>query len=106
MSNYQAIATVTAALRQRLLETVPHDVPGATVTALRPAEPSQNGIPSVGVNIFLFAIHIDPAQRFRFILRRTSADHLLLALSTRVHDPRRRIPCSAPSHFVAWRHHA
>jgi hypothetical protein len=65
MSNFQAVATVTAALRQRLLETVMADVPSATVTTLRPSDPGTNGIPTIGVNLFLFAVHISAAHRNR-----------------------------------------
>jgi hypothetical protein len=65
MSTFQAVATVTAALRQRLLETVLADVPAATVTTLRPADPGTNGIPAVGVNLFLFAVHVSAAHRNR-----------------------------------------
>lgn len=63
MSGFQAPAAVTAALRQRLLDVVLHDVPTATVTSLRPADPGVGGIPSIGVNLFLFAAHISATQR-------------------------------------------
>ena len=77
MANFQAIATVTAALRARLMETLITDVPAAAVSTLTPAAPSAAGIPDIGVNIFLFAIHIDPAQRNRDLpLRRASGDQI------------------------------
>ena len=77
MSTFQAVATVTAALRERLLETVNADVPAATVTTLRPADPGTNGIPSVGVNLFLFAVHISAAHRNRDLPLRSGAGDAL-----------------------------
>ena len=57
MSNFLAIATVTAALRRLLLDAVPTDVPGAGVSTLRPATPgAASGIPNLGVNIFLYQV--------------------------------------------------
>lgn len=77
MSTFQAVATVTAALRERLLETVNADVPAATVTTLRPADPGTNGIPAVGVNLFLYAVHISAAHRNRDLpLRSSNGDAL------------------------------
>ena len=77
MSTFQAVATVTAALRERLLETVNADVPAATVTTLRPADPGTNGIPAVGVNLFLFAVHISAAHRNRDLPLRSGAGDAL-----------------------------
>lgn len=57
MSNFLAIATVTAALRRLLLDAVPTDVPGAGVSTLRPATPgAASGIPNLGVNLFLYQV--------------------------------------------------
>jgi Pvc16 N-terminal domain/IPT/TIG domain len=57
MSNFLAIATVTAGLRRSLLEAVPTDVAGAGVSTLRPAVPgAASGIPNLGVNIFLYQV--------------------------------------------------
>ncbi|HWM24567.1 MAG TPA: DUF4255 domain-containing protein [Chthoniobacterales bacterium] len=57
MSNFLAIATVTAGLRRLLLEAVPTDVPGAGVSTLRPAVPgAASGISNLGVNIFLYQV--------------------------------------------------
>ena len=57
MSNFLAIATVTAALRRLLLEAVPTDVAGAGVSMVRPAQPgAASGIPNLGVNIFLYQV--------------------------------------------------
>ena len=74
MSTSQAIATVTAALRQRLLEVVQADVPGSSVTALRPSDAGP-GLPALGVNVFLFALHVNGAQRNRDLpLRRSTGE--------------------------------
>jgi hypothetical protein len=54
MSNFLAIATVTAALSQFLQAAVGPDVPGATVTTLRPD--SGGGMPPTGANLFLYQV--------------------------------------------------
>ena len=64
MSNYLAIATVTAALRQVISDAVLVDVPSAetNVTHLRPGgEPA--GTPTTGVNVFLYAVTPNGALR-------------------------------------------
>lgn len=53
MSNYLAIATVTATLSRALTAAVGPDVPAAVVTTLRPDD-STNGTPGTGVNIYLY----------------------------------------------------
>ena len=55
MSNYLAIATVTATLQRILQDTVQIDVEGARVTTVRPDNVGR-GIPETGVNIFLYRI--------------------------------------------------
>jgi hypothetical protein len=60
MSNYLAIATVTATL-QRLLQSVQLDVLGANVTTVRPD--ASGGTPEVGVNIYLYQATPNPAWR-------------------------------------------
>jgi Pvc16 N-terminal domain/IPT/TIG domain len=55
MSNYLAVATVTAALQHMLDPVIGTDVPGATATTVRPDAPG-HGVPDVGVNIFLYQI--------------------------------------------------
>ena len=55
MSNFLAIATVTAALSQVLWESVVPDVSGATVTTLRP-NGDGGGMPATGVNVFLYQV--------------------------------------------------
>lgn len=62
MSNPLAIATVTETLRQRISDLLAvSGVTGASVTALRPDAPA--GLPSAGVNIFLYQITPNPAWR-------------------------------------------
>ncbi|MBZ0299406.1 MAG: DUF4255 domain-containing protein, partial [Anaerolineae bacterium] len=53
MSNFLAIATATETLRQMLDAVVQVDVPGAEATAVRPAG-GGNGLPTTGVNVFMF----------------------------------------------------
>ncbi len=55
MSNYLAIATVTATLQRLLQDTVQMDVEGARVTTVRPDNVGR-GIPETGVNIFLYRV--------------------------------------------------
>ena len=55
MSNYLAVATVTATLQQVLQSVVGADVPGAKATTVRPVLPG-TGLPEVGVNIFLYQV--------------------------------------------------
>jgi hypothetical protein len=53
MSNFLAIATVTATLSQLIRGAVRTDVPGADVTMVRP-DTLQNGAAPTGVNVFLY----------------------------------------------------
>ncbi|MCS6883522.1 MAG: DUF4255 domain-containing protein [Oscillochloridaceae bacterium] len=62
MSNFLAIATVTATLRQMLEDAVSRDVSGATATAVRPNAPG-NQLPNPGVNLFLY--HVTPNVAWR-----------------------------------------
>lgn len=55
MSNFLALATVTATLRRLLQSAVQGDVSGATVTTVRP-DASAEGLPDVGVNLFLYQV--------------------------------------------------
>lgn len=55
MSNFLAIATVTATLSQVLQAAVGTDVPGATVSTVRPAS-AGSGIPITGVNLYLYQV--------------------------------------------------
>ena len=60
MSNFLAIATVTAALRQTLQTAVGMDVPGSTVTTQRPDVPATTG---PYVNIYLYQVTPNAAWR-------------------------------------------
>lgn len=62
MSNYLAIATVTATLQRVLQAAVQLDVPGARVTTVRP-DANGSGTPEVGVNIYLYQATPNPAWR-------------------------------------------
>src|SRR4051812_49826954 len=63
MSNFRAIATVTATLQRSLQNAIQADVPGATVTAVRPAEAPSNELPTTGVNVFLYRVTSNPHWR-------------------------------------------
>ena len=54
MSNFLAIATVTATLRRMLQEVIAAEISGATVTTVRPGPGS--GLPQTGVNVFLYQV--------------------------------------------------
>lgn len=60
MSNYLAVATVTATLQRTLQVAVQSDVEGARVTTVRPSDIG-NGTPETGVNLFLFQVITNPA---------------------------------------------
>ena len=64
MSNYLAVATVTATLQRELQSAIGVDVPGATATTVRPDAPG-HGVPEVGVNIFLYEVAPNAAVRNR-----------------------------------------
>src|SRR4051794_22217124 len=63
MSNFLAVATVTATLQRVLQTSVQTDVAGATVTMVRPAVGQNTGLPATGVNIFLYQSSINPHWR-------------------------------------------
>jgi hypothetical protein len=62
MSNFLAIATVTAALSRQLQNVVGTDVPGATVTNFRP-DGTGNGTPAPRVNLYLYQVTPNAALR-------------------------------------------
>ncbi|HMQ55608.1 MAG TPA: DUF4255 domain-containing protein [Anaerolineae bacterium] len=62
MSNFLAIATVTATLRQIIDDAVSVDVAGASVKTVRPNAPA-NELPDPGVNLFLYQVTPNPAWR-------------------------------------------
>lgn len=63
MSNYLAIATVTAALRDFLQGEVIRAIPGAAVTTRRPEAAHDGGLHKAAVNIFLYMVTPNPAWR-------------------------------------------
>ncbi len=60
MSNFRAVATVTATLQNILQAAIQADVPGATVTTVRPGEDTAANLPSTGLNLFLYQIGQNP----------------------------------------------
>ena len=62
MSNYLAIATVTAALQRLLQNGIQEDVPGAIVTTVRPDHPTAMN-QSTGINVYLYQAIPNPAWR-------------------------------------------
>ena len=62
MSNYLAIATVTATLRYMLLQSLPPDLSGASVTTVRPDAQLSN-TDAIGINIFLYQVIPNAALR-------------------------------------------
>jgi hypothetical protein len=69
MSNYKAIAVVTAALRNRLTVLCSGVLSAATVTTLRP-DMAGAELPTVGVNIFLYQVTPNAALRNADLLTR------------------------------------
>jgi len=62
MSNFLAIAAVSATLRRILNDAVSADVPGSTVTTARP-DGGAGGPPVTGVNLFLYQVMANAAGR-------------------------------------------
>ena len=63
MSNYLAIATVTAALRDILHESALATVPGASVTIKRPENAGGDGQEKAAINIYLYQVNANPFWR-------------------------------------------
>jgi Pvc16 N-terminal domain len=63
MSNFRAIATVTATIQRTLQEAVQADVAGATVSTVRPSEGDNTNLPTTGVNLFLYQVGPNPSWR-------------------------------------------
>ncbi|HEY0558268.1 MAG TPA: DUF4255 domain-containing protein [Thermoanaerobaculia bacterium] len=61
MSNFLAVATVTATLRRMLQAVIATEISGAAVTTVRPGPSS--GLPQTGVNIFLYQVTPNPDLR-------------------------------------------
>lgn len=60
MSNYLAVATITATLQRMLQAIVQQDIEGARITTVRPSDIG-NGTPESGVNIFLYQVLTNPS---------------------------------------------
>jgi hypothetical protein len=60
MSNFRAIATVTATLQRALQAAIQSDVAGATVSTVRPAEGTTTHLPTTGVNLYLYQVSQNP----------------------------------------------
>lgn len=63
MSNYLAIATVTATLSELLRPNVELEVTGAAMTTMRPNDPALDSTTPPGVNIFLYQVTPNSAYR-------------------------------------------
>ena len=72
MSNFLAVATVTATLQRFLQSVIGTDVPGARANTARP-DVSGQGLPAVGVNIFLYQVTPNAALRNADLPARNSA---------------------------------
>jgi hypothetical protein len=73
MSNFRAVATVTATLQSVLQAAIQADVPGATVSTLRPGTDTSGALPTTGLNLFLYQIGQN-AHRLNDDLPTRSAD--------------------------------
>jgi Pvc16 N-terminal domain len=60
MSNYLAIATITATLQRTLQDSVQGDIDGVRVTAVKPGAIG-SGTPELGINLFLYHVARNPA---------------------------------------------
>ncbi len=76
MSNHLAIATVTALFRHVLEEYLPLDEPSATVTSIRP-DSGASGLPSPGVNLFLYNVSSNTAFRNEDLPARTPGGRMV-----------------------------
>jgi len=63
MSNFLAVATVTAALRDLLQEAASKAVPGASLTTSRPEKVTGGAQDKPGINLFLFQVAPNKALR-------------------------------------------
>lgn len=76
MSNYLAIATVTATLQRLLQSTVQLDLDGARVTTVRP-DSIGSGTPESGVNLYLYNVTPNPAWRNVDLRTRSAEGHVV-----------------------------
>jgi Pvc16 N-terminal domain len=75
MSNFLAIATVTATLSDALQAAILADVSGASVTTLRPD--ASDAMPAVGVNVFLYQVTPNPQWRNEDLPTRRASSELV-----------------------------
>jgi hypothetical protein len=71
MSNFRAIATVTATLQYLLQQAISVDVPGAHATVVRPDDGAA-GLPEIGANVFLYQVTPNAAFRNEDLPTRSS----------------------------------
>lgn len=76
MSNYLAIATVTAALKSLLIEHVGPDIIGADVTTKRPTAPS-GGVAGPSINIYMYQVSPNQAWSNRDVRTRRPQEGLI-----------------------------
>lgn len=76
MSNYLALAMVTATLRNMLQNAVNRDLDGADVTAVRPIAEAE-GLPGFGANIFLYQVVPNSVWRNADLPTRSGGGHLM-----------------------------
>lgn len=76
MSNYLAIATVTAALKSLLIEHVVPDVIGSDITTKRPAPPS-GGIAGPSINIYMYQVSPNQAWSNKDVRNRRPQGNLI-----------------------------
>lgn len=76
MSNFLAIATATATLSQLIQDAISADVPGASVSTVRP-DSNGNNVPDIGVNLYLYQVTPNPAWRNADLPTRNSDGQLV-----------------------------
>ena len=77
MSNFRAIATVTATLQSVLQAAVHTDVPGAGVSTVRPSDAANGGLPVTRVNLFLYQVTPNPHRNNLDLPTRSSQGDLV-----------------------------
>ena len=96
MSNFLAIATVTATMQTLLQAAIGVDVAGATATTVRP-DGSDNGLPPRGLNIYLYQVTPNGAWR------NSDLPHTFQRWATGAATPASRSTCTICSPFTAQR---
>ena len=77
MSNFRAIATVTATLQSVLQAVVQADVPGAGVSTVRPSDAATGNLPPTRVNLFLYQVTPNPHRNNLDLPTRSSQGDLV-----------------------------